>query len=252
MKTEKLYYENPFQTSCEAFLVKKVENGLIFNKTVAFPEGGGQIGDVGTLIRCKDNSEINFHDTTKIGGRDLSLKNFPKIKVESQIMHHVDNNEILDFEIGEKFIIKLDSLKRAQIILHHSALHLVLMVLEEMFPGIDKKIIGARITDKYGRLDFAIDYKFAPEILSTAENICNKYIDNDIPTEIFTHPDEKEALYWRCNDYTVPCGGTHCKTTKDLKGIKLKRKSIGRSAERLIVEVPINEAFNKLYSEVNQ
>ncbi|MGL5412938.1 alanine--tRNA ligase-related protein [Cetobacterium sp.] len=249
MKTEKIYYKNQFQTSCEAVLIASTENGLIFNKTVAYPEGGGQIGDVGILIRCKDGSEIPFYNTTKIKGRNLFLNDFPSIKVENQIVHHVDNN--YEFEKDEKFLIKLDSVKRSQITLHHSALHLALMVLEEMISGIDKKIIGAKITDKYGRLDFAIDFKFSSEQIAQIECRCNEYIDKNILINAFSHPEENEALYWKCDNYIIPCGGTHCENAKYLVGIKIKRKSIGKTSERLIVELPFNEEFLKLYGDSN-
>ncbi|MCQ9627193.1 hypothetical protein HS141_09605 [Cetobacterium somerae] len=249
MKTEKIYYKNQFQTSCEAILIESIENGLIFDRSIAYPEGGGQIGDVGTLIRCKDGSEIPFYNTTKIKGRNIFLNDFPSIKIENQIVHHI--NSSFEFEKDEKFLIKLDHLKRAQTTLHHSGLHLALMVLEEMFSGIDKKIVGAKITDKYGRLDFSIDFKFTPEQIVNIETRCNEYIEKNIPIEVFPHPEENEALYWKCDNYIVPCGGTHCENTKDLKGIKIKRKSIGKLSERLIVEIPFNEQFLSLYSDSN-
>lgn len=247
MKTEKIYYKNPFQTSCETILIENTEKGLIFDKSVAYPEGGGQIGDVGVLIRYKDGSKIPFYNTTKIKGRNLFLNDFISIKVENQIVHHVYSN--FEFEKDEKFLIKLDTSKRAQTTLRHSGLHLVLMVLEEMFPGIDKKIVGAKITDKYGRLDFSIDFKFTPEQIANIESRCKEYIDRNIPIEIFSHPEENEALYWKCNSYIVPCGGTHCGNTRDLSGIKIKRKNIGKLSERLIVELPFNEKFLSLYGD---
>lgn len=154
MKTEKIYYKNPFQTSCETILIENTEKGLIFDKSVAYPEGGGQIGDVGVLIRYKD-----------------------------------------------------------------------------------------------GRLDFSIDFKFTPEQIANIESRCKEYIDRNIPIEIFSHPEENEALYWKCNSYIVPCGGTHCGNTRDLSGIKIKRKNIGKLSERLIVELPFNEKFLSLYGD---
>ena len=75
MRTEKLYYKNQFLTTCKAKLIEINEKGLIFDKTVAYPEGGGQIGDSGILIREKTKEEIEFLDTTK-----YLFKRFPSNK----------------------------------------------------------------------------------------------------------------------------------------------------------------------------
>lgn len=249
MKTEKLFYQNQFQTTCNAIIIGKTENGLIFNKSIAYPEGGGQIGDKGVLIRLKNNEEFLFNDTTKINGRNIFLNDFPSIKVENSIVHHVDNNLIENIAIGEEFTIKIDSNKRSQITLHHSALHLALMVLEEIIPEIDKKIVGAKISEKYGRLDFSIDHKFSSEILSLVEEKYNNYVNNKIDIKILPHTEEPEALFWKCINYSIPCGGTHCENTKYLKNTKIKRKSIGKNSERLIVEIPFNEEFYNLYEK---
>ncbi|MGL6113479.1 MAG: hypothetical protein ACRC1R_00430 [Cetobacterium sp.] len=247
MKTEKLYYKNPLQTSCEAVVIEKHPQGLIFDKTVAYPEGGGQVGDVGFLTRTSDNFQIPFFNTTKIKGRNIFLEDFPSIKVETLIIHHIDESFLEKIEEGDIFILEINKKNRSQNTLHHSALHLALMALEDIKPGIDQKIIGAKITDKYGRLDFAIDYKFSPELLKTLEDTCNKYIEENIPVEIYSHPKEPEALYWKCKNYSVPCGGTHCESTGNIGVVKIKRKSIGKYSERLIVEVPENNNFLNSY-----
>ena len=58
MKTEKLYYEDMFRKECEATIIAIKDNRIICDKTVAFPEGGGQIGDCGYLIY--DNGKFAY------------------------------------------------------------------------------------------------------------------------------------------------------------------------------------------------
>lgn len=252
MKTEKLYYKNQFLTNCRAKLIAIDEKGLIFDKTVAYPEGGGQIGDIGKLIREKTNEEIDFFDTTKIKGRNIYLEDFPVIKVENEIIHHVDLSLLKDLELGEEFIIKINVERRAKTTLHHSGLHLALMVLSNIRKGIDKKIVGAKITETYGRLDFSTEQKFSKEELQEIENKCNELIKKELEIYCYPHQEENEAIYWKCMDYIIPCGGTHCDNTKYLGKIKVKRKNIGKTSERLIVESSDIDEFSKLYNEFNK
>ena len=78
--TEKLYYKNQFLSVCKGKLLEINEKGLIFDKTVAYPEGGGQIGDSGILIREKTKEEFEFFDTTKRLIIELSeIDNFSKL-----------------------------------------------------------------------------------------------------------------------------------------------------------------------------
>ncbi len=251
MKTEKLYYKNPFLNICRSKLVEINEKGLIFDRTISYPEGGGQIGDNGILIREKTKEKFEFFDTTKIRGKNIYLENFPVIKVEGEIIHHLDISSIKNLEIGEEFTIKINTKKRAQTTLHHSGLHLALMILADMKKDIDKKIIGAKITDTYGRLDFSIEEKFSKEELQEIENKCNKLIKNKVEIFNYSHVEEKEAIYWKCLDYVIPCGGTHCNNTKYLGKMKVKRKNIGKTSERLIIELSEIDNFSKLYDKIN-
>lgn len=252
MKTEKIFYKKPYLICCEAKVIEKTNEGVIFDKTIAYPEGGGQIGDSGVLIRKKTGEKIVFFNTTKIKGRNIFLENFPNIKVENLIVQHIDSTLLEDIELNEEFFIKIDYLKRAKITLNHSAIHLALMVLESIRGGIDKKIIGAKITETYARLDFSTDTKFSKEELNKIETTCNELISKQIPIYIYPHEKEPEALFWKCLNYIIPCGGTHCENTKYLNKVFIKRKNLGKNSERLVVEVKGQEEFFNLYGENNE
>ena len=78
-KTEKVYYSDSFLSSCMATVTGIEDNKVILDKTVAFPEGGGQIGDIGKLY-IKERI-IPFFDTKKGVGRILNIPDFPDIKL---------------------------------------------------------------------------------------------------------------------------------------------------------------------------
>ena len=52
----------------------------------------------------------------------------------------------------------------------------------------------------------------------------------DIPWQ---HPEKPDLKWWHCEDWKMPCGGTHVKNTKEVGQIRLKRKNIGAGKERI-------------------
>ena len=125
IKTEKVYYEDSFLHTCDARIVGITENKVILDRTVAFPEGGGQIGDVGDLYL--NGKQIPFHDTQKGIGRVLSLQDFPSIQVEAPVYHITDGEQLTDIFQGAEVKVKINVEHRIRTTVLHSALHLVLM-----------------------------------------------------------------------------------------------------------------------------
>lgn len=56
MNTQKLYYEDMLKKECTATIIAIEKNKIICDKTITFPEGGGQIGDRGYLIYDNNKS----------------------------------------------------------------------------------------------------------------------------------------------------------------------------------------------------
>lgn len=234
--TIKEYYKDPFLSKCVAKLISISENSLCFDKTIAFPEGGGQIGDSGKIINLKTKEEIQFFDTQKEGGRKLHLKDFPEIFVEGDIIHLINKEDFDKVEVGEEYQIIINTEKRAKATINHSGIHLVLMELEKIRPDSYNKVCGARISDKSARLDFITNEKFSKEELSLLSEKVNEKINKAIEIKAYYHPEEKEAWFWECDDYSIPCGGTHLENTSFLGSVKLKRKNIGKNSDRIIAQ----------------
>lgn len=240
--TKKLYYDDFFLSECTAEVVKKEENRITLNKTVAFPEGGGQEGDKGVFLL--KNISIPFFDTKKGMGRTLFLNDFPIIQVDTPVYHFIDEEKKDMINVGDKVIVKIDISHRIKTTALHSALHIALMAAKEKFPHKVEKIKGCSITDQYGRLDFFTTEKFMPEDIEWINSRVNEIISQNYPIESYHHPDEKEAWYWKCNDFICACGGTHLQYTGDAGTAQIKRKNVGKSMERLIVtltDIHLNE-----------
>jgi len=250
--TKKLYLNNPFLTECEAVITQLSAQGVVTDQTVAYPEGGGQEGDFGYLeLLNHDRGFLNipFSAAKKGLGRTIYLDDFPIIQVENPIYHPIDPDKLETLKIGDKIKIKIDIQRRAKLTLAHSGLHLVLMSIEKKRPLISQSIKGCHITPEYGRIDFYTDKNFNSEELEEITQDVQRVIDRDEIISVYHHPQENEAWYWKCLDYTIPCGGTHLPSAKYLNKISLKRKNLGKNMERITVYfvdpiLPI-EKYNK-------
>ena len=157
--TEKVYYQDFFKCECIAKIVKIDGNKVILDRTVAFPEGGGQEGDRGILI-TSDNKQISFVDTKKGVGRILHLDEFPAVQVDTAVYHIIDESDSAYLEIGSSVTVRIDVPHRLGTTVMHSALHIALMAATERVPEKVKRIKGCSITDHSARLDFWTSERF--------------------------------------------------------------------------------------------
>jgi alanyl-tRNA synthetase len=234
--TEKLYYSDPFLTECKAIVISKHnKNEICLDKTVAYPEGGGQISDIGFL--CFDNEKIPFYDVQKGIGRIFSVSDFPTINVDTPIYHIVQEGNCDKFSIGQEVTVKISVERRMKTTLHHSALHLALMFAIQLRPNLYNCIKGCSITEEHGRLDFSILDRFTENDLTYINENLLKIIQDSVPIVTYPHSNEKEAWFWKCQGFICPCGGTHVTNSEQIGYAVAKRKGLGKNSERLIVKV---------------
>lgn len=233
--TQKLYYEDGFLIANKAKIVKICDCGVILDKTVAFAEGGGQIGDIGYIEILKNGEKFNFFNTTKIGGEKLQDENFATILVNSDILHYIDSQNLSNFCIGDEVIVKIDANHRAKTTSLHTAIHLALMALNELRPNIKDKIYGCKITTQDARLDFKVDEKFSQIEIDKINTLVKKYICDELEIKTYPSENEKEIIYWECNGYKIH--RTHLNNTKFLQIPTIKRKNIGKGVDRIKLEI---------------
>ena len=109
--TEKLYYENPYLEELEAEVVAVSGSALILDKTIFYPEGGGQPGDCGLF------GDIPIATTEK--GDDGTP-------------HHIIAEGFLPPPVGTRAKLHLDWEHRYFYMREHSAQHLVSALLFSM------------------------------------------------------------------------------------------------------------------------
>jgi len=226
---QKLFLEEPYLKECTATITKVDGNKIFLDQTVFFPEGGGQLGDQGWI------EDYEIIDTQKIGGKQFFHKDFPVIKVGTEIVHTL-KEPVKDLAEGMKVRAKINWERRHKLMRMHSAAHLVYYYVFETYGKMHVK--GCRIAEDKARFDFfSPDRRLDREELDKVERLANSIVEANLPISNFPVEGEPEALVWVCGDMRIPCGGTHVRQTQDIGKISVKRNTRGRSIERVYLTI---------------
>ena len=162
-ETEFLGYDN---TTCEAKLlaiitdedslseISEGECSLIFDKTVFYGEGGGQVGDTGFI--ASNGAEIKVLDTKKTNGIYIH-----EVKIDSGLI-----------KVGDVFTLSIDKERRAAIKRNHSACHLLQAALRKVL-GTHVEQAGSYVDEKRVRFDFTHLAALSAEEIAEVEAIVN-------------------------------------------------------------------------------
>lgn len=212
--TEELFREDSFARSCSAAVLGvKDRGGIILDRTVFYPTGGGQPGDCGRL-KLAD-------------GREIPIATTFYEKDRSAIVHVPAEGNYLPAS-GQRVEAIVDWDRRYAHMRVHTALHLLCALLP--YP-----VTGGSIGEGEGRLDFDIpDAGLDKEALSDE---MNKLIARDLPVtakwisdeELAAQPELVRTMTAKPPTRTgkvrliavgdvdlQPCGGTHIATTREI------------------------------------
>ncbi len=198
-------------------------NQLLLDKTPFYAEGGGQVGDTGTLDF--DGEIINVLDTKK---------------ENNLIIHYIDK---IPTNIDKPAIAKVDAHRRSLIENNHSATHLMHAALRQVL-GEHVQQKGSLVKEDLLRFDFSHYEKLTPEQIREVETIVNKKIRSNIPlverrSIPITEAQEAGAMmlfgekYGDTvrmitfgSDYSIElCGGCHVDSTGQLGLFKIVQES---------------------------
>jgi alanyl-tRNA synthetase len=195
----------------------KVSYHIVTDKTSFYPEGGGQIGDIGQIILGDKKIKVNntFRDAGEIIHVTIELPN--------------DLNSLIK--------LKIDRNRRTLIESNHTSTHLLHQALRKIL-GDHVEQRGSMISDKMFRFDFSHQNKISDSELSNVNNFVNEKInesidliedreeDYQIATKngaigLFTEKYEDKVRTIKFNDSYELCGGTHVKNTSDISSFKI-------------------------------
>jgi len=229
--TVELFREDAYLRECEATVIAAAAEGIVLDRTVFYPLGGGQPGDAGWLIRA-DGGRLAVTDTRRGG---------------SGILHLPEADAPLP-GAGERVTVVLDWERRHRHMRMHTCLHLLCSL-------IPAGVTGGAIRDGSGRLDFDLPgQSLDREALSTALNcivaadhpVSSRWID---AAELDARPELVRTLsvqpplgQGRVRLVEVagvdlqPCGGTHVARTGEIGPVMVTRvENKGRNNRRVSV-----------------
>ena len=131
--TELVFRDAPYARTCAATVTANSESGIELDRTVFYPQGGGQPGDTGRLVF--EGGEIEIVDTRKGSEPDGVL--------------HIAASGAPALSPGTTVSAEIDWARRHRIMRVHTCLHLLSALLP--YP-----VTGGQIGDTKGRLDFDI------------------------------------------------------------------------------------------------
>jgi misacylated tRNA(Ala) deacylase len=231
MTTELLFRDDAYLRTATATVVAVGPQGIELDRTIFYPQGGGQAGDSGTLRR-KSGEPVAIGDTRKGATPDRVL--------------HLSTGSAAALEPGETVTLELDWPRRYRLMQLHTALHLLSCV-------ITAPVTGGNITPEKGRLDFDIDLALLDA--SRIEHETNALIAAGARTEtVWITDSELEAQPELVKTMSVqpprgagrvrllkipgidlqPCGGTHVADIAEIGAIRVLRiRSEGRRNRRV-------------------
>ncbi|MFK7115484.1 alanine--tRNA ligase [Flavobacterium oreochromis] len=217
---------------------------IVLDNTPFYPEGGGQVGDKGTLISA--NESIEIIDTKK------------------------ENNLILHFakrlpeNINATFQAKVNTDLRDLCASNHSATHLLHQALRSVL-GTHVEQKGSLVSPNYLRFDFSHFSKVTDEELKQVEDFVNARIQEQLPlierrSIPFTQAIEEGAMALFGEKYgdnvraikfgqsMELCGGIHVKNTADIWYFKIVSESAVAAGIRR-VEAITNNAVKAFFAK---
>lgn len=220
-KTELLFYENPFEEEFEAEVLDVVEGSAILDRTLLYPEGGGQPADHGTLE--KDGQLFQVTDVQKSG---------------DVVLHKLA--EPCCLAKGDRVKGKVDMLRRLAHARHHTATHLVHDSAKRV---LGKHIwqAGAQKSEDRARLDISHFKRITDAELKAIELEANRRVMELVPVDTqFLPRTEAEKLFGfelyqggvppgklirvvRVGSDIEACAGTHVTNTGMIGMIKILR-----------------------------
>ena len=237
-KTVALFHEDPYRTEAEVWVDalavdERFGPYVMLSETVCHPHGGGQKGDraclllpaeVAVALRLTDGTEpaeavggatsqagaaLPIVDTRKDGGRILHL-----------IGPGHDAAALEECLVGTRaFTLQLDWDFRLRQMRLHSAAHLLHCMMER---ELDRKVPDPQTSDlqpEQGLNRYEIADLVTPEQMESIVAALNTFTAEG--HVIRTTPDAQRAgfRHWQCEDWVIPCGGTHPTTTAEIGSV---------------------------------
>lgn len=225
--TEELFREDATLLECTATVLAADEHGVVLDRSVFYPTGGGQAGDAGTLISA-GGAVLVIADTRKHPARPGDIAHVP-----------APGSDLAAFAPGTVVVARIDAARRRAHMRFHTATHLLCAL-------VPHAVDGCSITAGYARLDFHMNEPLDKEALTAgiarlvgqAHAVRHRWISE---AELDAHPQLVRSMsvqpprgQGRIRVLEIegvdvqPCGGTHVGNTSEVGAVvvtKIEKKS---------------------------
>ncbi len=218
--TRKSYYERPSDMEFEATIIDVIDEYVILDHTLFYPEGGGQPSDTGTFVST--DAMIRVDEVVKSG---------------DVILHKVRG---AGMKRGDRIKGVVDEERRWALMRHHSGTHVILRAAKEVL-GPHVHQAGSQLSTDAARLDIRHYTHITPDQLKQIEVVANRLVMENLPVMIKVEarikaeqkfgfalyqggvPPGKELRVVQMGAEVQACAGTHCQSTGEIGPIKLLR-----------------------------
>ncbi len=228
--TEELFREDATLLHCTATVLAVDEAGVVLDRTVFYPLGGGQAGDSGTLL-SDDGVWLELVDTRKHKERPGDIAHVPAAGAD-----------LSAFTPGTRVTARIDAARREAHRRFHTATHLLCAL-------VPHPVDGCSITATYARLDFHMNEPLDKETLSAgiarlvagAHPVTQRWISEaeldanpQLVRSMSVQPPRSADGLGRIRVLEIegvdlqPCGGTHVANTAEVGHVivtKIEKKS---------------------------
>lgn len=228
--TAELFRQDAYLSECQATVQAVGAEGIVLDRTVFYPLGGGQAGDSGLLVRT-DGLQVVVNDTRK--AKDAQGQ------VTGGIWHVADGAVL---QVGDSVTARIDWPRRLRLMRFHTATHLLCHLVAQ-------PVNGCSITPEYARLDFHMSEPLDKEALSAG---LARLVQAGLPVQVGAISDEEldanpslvksmsvqpprgsgSVRTIRIGEEALidlqPCGGTHVADTREIGAVvvtKIEKKS---------------------------
>jgi len=234
--TEELFRQDSYLKECPARVVSAGEQGIVLDRTVFYPLGGGQAGDAGVLALA-DGREIVITDTRK--GKDAEGR------PTGEIVHVPADGQadrLAALQPGTELTARVDWDRRHKLMRFHTTTHLLCHLVPQL-------VNGCSITPEYARLDFNMTDPLDKEALTAGiarlvgaahpvrvDSITDEELDAN-PALVKSMSVQPPRGTGRIRTIRIgadeqvdfqPCGGTHVANTSEIGAVvvtKIEKKS---------------------------
>ncbi|UCC19812.1 MAG: hypothetical protein JSV62_00610 [Promethearchaeota archaeon] len=228
--SEKLYWENAYETKFAAKVISVKKDGIVLDKTLFYPESGNQASDQGLLIIR--NKKFRVDIVSKDG---------------ENVLHHISGDFENKIKLGDEVKGEIDWDYRYGIMKAHTSQHIFSAVIKNKLK-IDTVRANLNHEEVFLQISQKIDYQQLNDILTEVNKICTSN-NLEVKANLLTHkeaekisekirsaiPKEPNIRLMEIKELDlVCCGGTHVKNTSEIGHIYIYDFKKGTEIKYLI------------------